>query len=265
LIIAFFSFTYLLNVLNEVIRNRRRFQDNVAVKLIDSVGSRMLNVYEYFPMWGDNYALPVFRAYCSVAFVIIACIKFFDALETRSSIFSSHPFDERITGLLTIVSALLIFPWHFFGLVANTLSRKFLRKVLRVVLKSLPVFVAIFSLFTFLWIYFESYLRFFVYALTAFGVFSLVWLFSVEHIRRCKDLMYLKKINLGEDLSRKIIESHFLKMRTAYGRMKFVALMYNKNYPKMKGAWTDQRLPNFNDDASTLLAKLESKWLGFER
>ena len=65
--------------------------------------------------------------------------------------------------------------------------------------------------------------------------------------------------------AREEIADNFYSYETEGGRLKFVQLLRDQKI-KPEGEWPHGRLPNIkNDEASTLLAKLEEKWLGLDR
>ncbi|NEQ67966.1 MAG: NACHT domain-containing protein [Symploca sp. SIO2D2] len=67
----------------------------------------------------------------------------------------------------------------------------------------------------------------------------------------------------NEHLTRGDIEQQLKVYKTSWGRMEYVNFLWNQNI-RPTGNWTTN-LPNYNDDASSLLARLEEKWLGLDR
>jgi GTPase SAR1 family protein len=66
-------------------------------------------------------------------------------------------------------------------------------------------------------------------------------------------------------ISRQNISDHLKRYKTAWGRLKYVNFIQNHRI-KPNGKWMDGKMPNFNNDrASSLLARLEEKWLGLDR
>ena len=63
------------------------------------------------------------------------------------------------------------------------------------------------------------------------------------------------------------ISNQFLTLRTSSGRLNFIEHLEEKRIkPPENSEWPDGNLPNIdNDKASTLLAKLEERWLGLNR
>ncbi|MGK7881137.1 MAG: NACHT domain-containing NTPase, partial [Crocosphaera sp.] len=63
------------------------------------------------------------------------------------------------------------------------------------------------------------------------------------------------------------ISKQFLSLKTASGRLKFVEHLEEKRVKPLENSdWPNGNLPNVNNDqASTLLAKLEERWLGLNR
>ena len=74
----------------------------------------------------------------------------------------------------------------------------------------------------------------------------------------------LKEISHSTTMDRKIIAKYFHKRKFSQTRLKFVKAIQTQGIIAT-GSWPDNLLPNVDDDeASTLLAQLEEKWLGLE-
>jgi hypothetical protein len=99
---------------------------------------------------------------------------------------------------------------------------------------------------------FNTYLRNFLFSL---GILAFMMYFFMLF----KDLFLLRNIKVEN--SRSFIEDKFLKFNTGYFRLKFIKAVQNQVII-CNGEWSDGKVPNKNDEASTLLAKLEEKWLG---
>ncbi len=63
---------------------------------------------------------------------------------------------------------------------------------------------------------------------------------------------------------RTTISEQFIQFKTNIYRLRYVNLFQSKNGEEIEGDWPDGILPNVkNDEASTRLAQLEERWLGF--
>jgi hypothetical protein len=98
-----------------------------------------------------------------------------------------------------------------------------------------------------------------------FSVVMLVYLtyiiVPVTAIKR-RDRQRLKSLKTKLPTNRAQISAEFISFKTSEFRAKFVKLLEERGI-KPTGWWPDGVLPNQNnDEASTLLAQLEEKWLG---
>ena len=74
-----------------------------------------------------------------------------------------------------------------------------------------------------------------------------------------------KRLSKESISTRKNISEQFAQFKTGWGRLKYVRYLQALNI-KPEGNWIDGKIPNIkNDEASTLLAQLEEKWLGLDR
>jgi len=97
-----------------------------------------------------------------------------------------------------------------------------------------------------------------------FLLFKLI-LISKHHIQDYLVIQKIKKRYGINKISREDITQQWKQYKTSWGRLYYVELLQNANI-KPVGVWPDGQLPNINNDpASTLLAKLEEKWLGLDR
>jgi hypothetical protein len=93
------------------------------------------------------------------------------------------------------------------------------------------------------------------FAIFAFVAFQYIYDFSV----------ILSREKNNRKISRQNINDHLKRYKTAWGRLNYVDFMQNHKI-KPNGKWLDGKMPNFNNDrASSLLARLEEKWLGLDR
>src|SRR5205085_12263697 len=82
---------------------------------------------------------------------------------------------------------------------------------------------------------------------------------------RWRDSKRLKKYQKQKTLNRQQISNQFYKFETESGRSEYVHFIRNEGI-KPDGIWPEGQIPNVkNDEASTLLAKLEEKWLGLDK
>ncbi|MEM9446789.1 MAG: hypothetical protein AAGA18_15720 [Verrucomicrobiota bacterium] len=96
----------------------------------------------------------------------------------------------------------------------------------------------------------------FLIVLCGIGVFPL--------ILDCLTLNRMKLLSINS-ISRLKIASDLKAYKSSQGRLGYVENLQNKKI-RPTGVWPNGELPNFsNDEASTLLAKLEEKWLGLDR
>ncbi|MCP4402492.1 MAG: NACHT domain-containing protein [bacterium] len=80
-----------------------------------------------------------------------------------------------------------------------------------------------------------------------------------------RDSKFLKNISRLSKIDRSTIFYQFNQFETSWGRKKYVQLLQQQN-SIVEGEWPDGKLPNIgNDEASTLLAQLEERWLGLAR
>jgi len=77
------------------------------------------------------------------------------------------------------------------------------------------------------------------------------------------DSHLLRKLVRNEYLTRGDIEQQLKVYKTPWGRMEYINFLWNQNI-RPTGNWTTN-LPNYKDEASSLLARLEEKWLGLDR
>ncbi len=78
------------------------------------------------------------------------------------------------------------------------------------------------------------------------------------------DHFWLTKLKLPVKIERKEIANMLEKLKSPYGRRQLVLKLEPKSI-QVTGNWANNEIPNYQDEASTLLAQLEERWLGFER
>ena len=100
---------------------------------------------------------------------------------------------------------------------------------------------------------------------TFIGLLFKLILISKHHIQDYLVIQKIKKRYGINKISREDITQQLKQYKTSWGRLNYVELLQNSNI-KPVGVWPEGKLPNINNDtASTLLAKLEEKWLGLDR
>jgi hypothetical protein len=111
--------------------------------------------------------------------------------------------------------------------------------------------------------------KFFVLCLTSAFIIFLLGSFMIPLTKKhWSDREFLRKVFRanGEKtvLTRDSIVSHLTTLYTKWGRLQYVQYLQNRNF-NTTGKWPDGVLPNYKDEASILLARLEEKWLGLDR
>jgi hypothetical protein len=88
----------------------------------------------------------------------------------------------------------------------------------------------------------------------------------IKHgISQLKDAIRNKHLRNKAFFNRDQIASHFYEFKTSEGRLRFARLLQQTGV-KPAGRWPNGNIPNvMNDEASTLLAQLEERWLGLDR
>jgi hypothetical protein len=105
-------------------------------------------------------------------------------------------------------------------------------------------------------------LRVFAGGLLLLGL--LVWSISNMRVKRL-DRRRLKLLRKNVPTSRERIAEEFKFFQKTEFRLEFVKLLGSHGI-KPTGSWPNGEMPNYrNDEASTLLAQLEEKWLGLNR
>lgn len=90
-------------------------------------------------------------------------------------------------------------------------------------------------------------------------------LFSVFITSTVRDIQKLSKYKHYTRITRALISEQFYSFETKMGRLYYTRSLWNERI-KPEGTWPKGGLPNCeNDEASTLLAQLEEKWLGLDR
>jgi hypothetical protein len=181
---------------------------------------------------------------------------------------------RTITGLThtsRTIGTLLVNLWD--SLVYMWDSRKFIVYLFRT-LRMLIAFAAVISILSLLTWFLNtitppqiltSLSEIFKVVFLMFSVVMLVYLtyiiVPVTAIKR-RDRQRLKSLKTKLPTNRAQISAEFISFKTSEFRAKFVKLLEERGI-KPTGWWPDGVLPNQNnDEASTLLAQLEEKWLG---
>jgi hypothetical protein len=100
-------------------------------------------------------------------------------------------------------------------------------------------------------------------------IFSIIITLFIRFIKLLfiylSDSSKLKKVIFVNSVSRAEIHTNFMHFRSPSVRLKYIQMIENQKLA-VTGNWPEGDLPNVNnDDASTLLAQLEEKWLGLDR
>jgi len=85
------------------------------------------------------------------------------------------------------------------------------------------------------------------------GLLSLFW----------RDRKLLKEITSLTSVDRAVIASNFIRFKTSWHRLQYVEWLRDMQI-RPKGAWPAKRPYIRYDEASTLLAQLDERWLGLE-
>jgi hypothetical protein len=96
---------------------------------------------------------------------------------------------------------------------------------------------------------------------------SIFYLIShiASNLNDFKTMRKLRKNHMFNIMTREQIAEQFKQYKTNWGRLSYIQFLNTQNI-KPVGDWPEGKLPNINNDtASTLLAKLEEKWLGLDR
>ncbi len=173
--------------------------------------------------------------------------------------------------LISILSSILIFPCLETRYLISILISGFknLIKDLKMSLKLCTTFIVGIVVIGSLMIvltrliekYFMSKMLFLI-----FPIFMVIALVLIKFlVNFSKDYKYIRKLKVVERKEREEISKEFKAFKTSFWRLKYVQLLYNKN-TKATGVWRDGKIPNRkNDEASTLMAQLEEKWLGLDK
>ncbi|AFY53473.1 putative NTPase (NACHT family) [Rivularia sp. PCC 7116] len=103
------------------------------------------------------------------------------------------------------------------------------------------------------------------YLLTILFAVIIPSLFGIFIIRQyVHDWQNIKKQIKIVSINRENIEKQLKVFKTSWGRMEYVKFLQHENI-KPIGNWSTSNLPNYKDPASSLLARLEEKWLGLDR
>jgi hypothetical protein len=184
--------------------------------------------------------------------------------------FSSEIRDPR----LFIAATLFITPWHnLYYFVLPTILRLAGQYHLSTIAYKLGKFIIVSiisagGLFLVVWFFLslpETVAKILLFSFSILGPGFLVFLFFYFFVAWWRDLRHLKKLQKTVAYSRQEISEHFGRFRTNKGRLDYVRSLQNAGVIP-SGTWPSGKIPNFlNDEASTLLAKLEEKWLGLAK
>ncbi len=117
------------------------------------------------------------------------------------------------------------------------------------------------GLFNLISIFLKKY-GYLVFLLLSFLIITCVLISFIS--RYIQDWLILRKLVRVFSLTRSNINRQLHVYKTRWGRMEYVKFLQNQNI-KPTGSWINGNLPNYKDEASSLLARLEEKWLGLDR
>ncbi|TFE19429.1 NACHT domain-containing protein [Cohnella luojiensis] len=161
---------------------------------------------------------------------------------------------------------LLMIPWYqikfYIPLVIKNWEKKYWILLLILALSPVP-FVIIKPVVEQLPVYVTGFL--FLLALCTIFIVLMVTILR-GWISYHRDVKNLKRLSFHTDfIDRRLIEEHLSIFQTSRGRFEYTKKLFDQNLP-IRGSWSNGRVPYFtNESASTELAKLEEKSLGFAR
>lgn len=203
--------------------------------------------------------IPICLRFFIPMFILFILVKSFPNLDSLASVFSDYR--QVILCLLLSLSILPLFPWHFL-----TEMKDFFKKENWIVI---PILVTTISGSYFMLKYLNIYsLIVFISIASIFGIYGFVKEHSskvIEKFYYLFEFLKLKKIPLVPVHRREEIYRIFFSFRSSKIRLSYIQRL-QINDLKIEGNWPDGKLPNINnDESSTLIAKLEEKWLGLDR
>ena len=97
--------------------------------------------------------------------------------------------------------------------------------------------------------------------MTVFAIVS----YTIYFINFVKDFYYINELKNKKISSRSDIVTFLSYLKTSKGRLYFVMNLQDSGIIP-SGQWPDGRIPNWNnDESSTLLSKMEERWLRLDR
>jgi hypothetical protein len=167
--------------------------------------------------------------------------------------------------LIQSILVITIVPWLDATIFVRRFGRKFISSLFTEKLIILAGAIALMGLVWFATFWIEKHwkhARYFFFALAIFGLAPIaVSLFS-NLIVTLKDRKYFPKAKETTSVSRAAIADDFTHFRTQWYRMKYVNWL-RESQVRPHGSWPNGR-PNVGDEASTMLAQLDERWLGLE-
>lgn len=165
---------------------------------------------------------------------------------------------------LHTIGGVLIFPWFaiLYSLKKMNISLWIPRA--KMIAIGSPFFGIAYVLINYLQEVFDFLEQYMPYILAMAAIFMIIPIIQ-EFIARIKDIKLNNKIPIDENLSRNLIERDLGRFKTPYGRRLYIKKIEHLNLKKIKGDWANSKMPAYRDDASTMLAKLEEGWRGFQR
>jgi len=185
---------------------------------------------------------------------------------TSYSSFMIWPID--LIRRLQVISMLLLMPWYFvifsFSDIIPAIRQT---KLLTIVKELFNIFLLCLGsvLIVNIVVLFPSTFKVIAISIGIISIACLLYLMTRYLMFRVGDSFKNKGLVDNAYLDRGQIAEQFVKLKTRRGRLKFVSFLRQSGV-KPGGSWPMGHIPNVeNDDASTLLAQLEEKWLGLDR
>jgi hypothetical protein len=158
---------------------------------------------------------------------------------------------------------LSIFPWLDASLLLRRAKwRAIQMDGLAIIGATLAMIVGVFYGVNLLTRHFKTYVTYVLIAFFgALGFFILFNMLSML-LRVGRDRDRLRKSQQATSINRGSIAADFRQLQTSWYRMKYVVWLRD-NQVQPRGSWPNGR-PSMGDEASTLLAQLDERWLGLE-
>lgn len=176
---------------------------------------------------------------------------------------------KSYSSICLLILSLMIIPWADILYICKRMMRNYSNQMIKYLFKSMmkPMLVSIpiLALAIYLISQLPEYLeRIFVLLLSGVVIVPFIVLAVSNSINYYRDLRILKRIEIGVTTNRKIIAENISLFRTVRGRSEYIKKLEEKKV-RFSGQWPDDvTIFSRDDEATTLLAKLEEKMLGFD-